>query len=183
MSTTASSTIDLARRIWNAAYLTGTFTLRAGGTTNEYFDKYRFESDPALLREICERLAGLLDDVDAEAPLAGLDLGGVPLATVLSQVTGRPTRFVRKAPKEYGTRLQVEGGDIAGQRVVVVEDVATTGRSIADGIAAVRAAGAEVQLALCVVDRQDGAVETLAAVGVELRALFTSAELRAAAGA
>src|SRR5829696_7784216 len=101
-STPADPADDLARRVHRASHLTGTFVLRSGATSSEYFDKYRFESDPRLLRELAEAMAGLLPG-EADA-LAGLELGGVPLATVLSQLTGLPAGFVRKQPKPYGTR-------------------------------------------------------------------------------
>ena len=94
---------DLARRVYLAAHLTGTFVLRSGATSDEYFDKYRFESDPRLLRQVAEAMAGLLPE--GADGLAGLELGGVPLATVLSQVTGLPAGFVRKQAKPYGTCL------------------------------------------------------------------------------
>ena len=95
----------------------------------EYFDKYLFEGDPALLREVAERLAPLVpDSFDA---LAGVELGGVPIATVLSQVTGIPALFVRKQAKEYGTRRLGEAGEVAGKRLLVVEDVVTSaGRTV-----------------------------------------------------
>src|SRR3954452_7885887 len=97
----------LARRIHAAAHLTGTFTLRSGAVSNEYFDKYRFEADPELLRAIAEATASLVPSgIDA---LAGLELGGVPLATMLSQVTGLPSLFVRKQAKTYGTCQLAEG--------------------------------------------------------------------------
>src|SRR3954454_19917267 len=87
-------TPTLANRVYDAAHLTGTFTLRSGTTSTEYFDKYRFEANPTLLREIAEAMAPLVPDgIDA---LAGLELGGVPMATALSMVTGLPARFVRK---------------------------------------------------------------------------------------
>src|SRR5919206_4075082 len=109
---------ELARRIHAAAHLTGTFTLRSGAVSNEYFDKYRFEAEPDLLRAIAEAMAPLVpSDVDA---LAGLELGGVPLATMLSQVTGVPARFVRKEAKTYGTCQLAEGGDVDGTRLLIV---------------------------------------------------------------
>src|SRR5918994_5712466 len=82
----------LARRVYQASHLTGTFVLRSGATSGEYFDKYRFESDPGLLRELAQAMAGLLPG--GADGLAGLELGGVPLATVLSQVTRLPARLV-----------------------------------------------------------------------------------------
>jgi orotate phosphoribosyltransferase len=171
---------DLARRVHEASHLTGTFVLRSGATSNEYFDKYRFESDPRLLRELAEAMAGLLPE--GADGLAGLELGGVPLATVLSQVTGLPAGFVRKQAKPYGTRRLAEGFDVAGRRLVVVEDVVTSGGAVVDSCRALRAEGAEVAVALCVIDREAGGRANLADIGVELRPLFTMTRLKAAAG-
>jgi orotate phosphoribosyltransferase len=171
---------DLARRVHEASHLTGTFVLRSGATSSEYFDKYRFESDPRLLRELAEAMAGLLPD--GADGLAGLELGGVPLATVLSQVTGLPAGFVRKQAKPYGTRRLAEGFDVAGRRLVVVEDVVTSGGAVVDSCRALRAEGAEVAVALCVIDREAGGRANLADIGVELRPLFTMTQLKDAAG-
>jgi orotate phosphoribosyltransferase len=172
---------ELARRIYQASHLTGSFVLRSGATSSEYFDKYRFESDPRLLGEIAEAMAGLLP-AGADA-LAGLELGGVPLATMLSQVTGLPAGFVRKQAKPYGTRRLAEGFDVAGRRLVVVEDVVTSGGAVVDACRALRAEGAEVAVALCVIDREAGGPANLGAAGVELRPLFTMGQLASAAGA
>ena len=101
---------ELARNIYTVSHLTGEFTLRSGVVSHEYFDKYRFESDPALLRAIAEAMAEALPQgVDA---LAGLELGGVPLATMLSQVSGLRALFVRKEAKTYGTCKLAEGGEL-----------------------------------------------------------------------
>jgi orotate phosphoribosyltransferase len=170
---------DLARRVYEASHLTGTFVLRSGATSGEYFDKYRFESDPRLLRELAEAMAGLLPD--GADGLAGLELGGVPLATVLSQVTGLPAGFVRKQAKPYGTRRLAEGLDVEGRRLVVVEDVVTSGGAVVDSCRALRAEGAEVAVALCVIDREAGGPANLADIGVELRPLFTMTQLKDAA--
>jgi orotate phosphoribosyltransferase len=171
---------DLARRVHAASHLTGTFLLRSGATSNEYFDKYRFESDPRLLRELAEAMAGLLPS--GTDGLAGLELGGVPLATVLSQVTGLPAGFVRKQAKPYGTRRLAEGLEVAGRRLVVVEDVVTSGGAVVDACRALRAEGAEVAVAVCVIDREAGGPANLAGIGVELRPLFTMSRLTRAAG-
>jgi orotate phosphoribosyltransferase len=172
---------DLARRVHQASHLTGTFVLRSGATSHEYFDKYRFESDPRLLWEIAEALAGLLPP--AADGLAGLELGGVPLATVLSQVTGLPAGFVRKQAKPDGTRRLTEGLEAAGRRLVVVEDVVTSGGAVVDSCRALRAEGAEVAVAVCVIDREAGGAANLAAAGVELRPLFTMGQLTRSIGA
>src|SRR4029450_9677741 len=114
---------DLARRVYAASHLTGSFALRSGATSSEYFDKYRFESDPRLLRELAEAMAGLLPE--GADGLAGLELGGGALGTVPSQGTGPPAGVVQKRAKPYGTRRLAEGFDVAGRRLVVVEDVVT----------------------------------------------------------
>jgi len=165
----------LARRVYDAAHLTGTFTLRSGQTATEYFDKYRFEADPVLLRDIATALAPLVPDgIDA---LAGLELGGVPIATALSMATGIPARFVRKEAKTYGTCLLAEGGDIDSLRLLVVEDVVTTGGQVLLSTADLRARGAVVDTVLCVIDREAGGTEAFAAEDLELRALFRMSEL------
>jgi orotate phosphoribosyltransferase len=115
----------LAARVFAASHLTGTFVLRSGRKADHYFDKYRFESDPVLLAEIVAALVPLVPA--GTGGLAGLELGGVPLATMLSSVTGLPAYFVRKEPKKYGTEQVCEGGEVAGRRLLVVEDVVTTG--------------------------------------------------------
>jgi orotate phosphoribosyltransferase len=171
---------ELARRIHSAAHLTGTFTLRSGAVSHEYFDKYRFESDPALLRAIAEACAPLVPaGIDA---LAGLELGGVPLATILSHVTGLPAVFVRKQAKTYGTCRLAEGGEIAGRRLCIVEDVVTSGGAVLDAAVELRERGAELGPVLCVIDREAGGVEKLAIEGLTLHALYTMSELNAAAG-
>jgi len=168
----------LAREIFERTHLTGTFTLRSGVVSHEYFDKYLFESDPLLLRTIAEALVPLVPSgIDA---LAGLELGGVPIATVLSQVTGIPAVFVRKEAKTYGTCRLAEGGDLDGRRLLVVEDVVTSGGQVITSCAELRDRGAIVEQAVCVINREAGGPEGLAAIGVELRALYTMTELSAA---
>ena len=170
---------ELARRIHRASHLTGTFTLRSGATSHEYFDKYLFEADPVLLHAIAEALAPLVPDgTDA---LAGLELGGVPLATILSQVTGLPARFVRKEAKAYGTARLAEGGEIEGLRLLVVEDVVTSGGAVLAALGALRERGAVVTDVLCVIDREAGGAAALAETGARLTALFTMTELNDAA--
>ena len=112
--------------------------------------------------------------------LAGLELGGVPIATALGLATGLPVAFVRKAAKSYGTRRLAEGAEIEGRRVLVVEDVITSGGQVAISTAELRDRGAVVDHVLCVVDRGEGGAERLAAVGLTVTALFTATELRTA---
>ncbi|MGZ4631044.1 MAG: orotate phosphoribosyltransferase [Actinomycetes bacterium] len=161
---------DLARRVYATSHLTGSYLLRSGQTSSEYFDKYLFEAEPALLREVAAAMVPLLPDCDR---LAGMELGGIPLATVLSQLTGLPTCFVRKQAKPYGTRKIAEGADVAGLRVVVVEDVVTTAGALLKSCAVLREAGAQIDISLCAIDREQGGAGNLAAAGLELRSAMT----------
>src|SRR4051812_9632826 len=145
---------QLASTIASVATLRGQFTLRSGVTATEYFDKYRFESDPALLRAIAEHLAPLIPP-ETQA-LAGLELGGVPLATALALHTGLRALFVRKRAKTYGTCQLAEGGEVAGLRLLIVEDVVTSGGQVVASAADLRGLGAVVTHALCVIDREAG---------------------------
>jgi orotate phosphoribosyltransferase len=166
---------DLAARIAGTCRLTGEFVLRSGRTATEYFDKYRFEADPRLLDEVAGRLATLIPP-DTEV-LAGLEMGGIAVVVALARHAGLPCAFVRKAAKPYGTRRLAEGADVAGRRVVLVEDVVTSGGQVLTSAAELRALGAGIGHALCVIDRQEGGAEALAAEGIELRAAFTRADL------
>ena len=166
---------NLANRVYDAAHLTGTFTLRSGQTSTEYFDKYRFEADPVLLRDIAEAMVPMVPDgIDA---LAGLELGGVPIATALSLVTGIPARFVRKEAKTYGTCLLAEGGEIEGLRLLVVEDVVSTGGQVLMSTADLRERGAKVDTVLCAIDRRPDDSDVFAREDLELRALFRMRDL------
>ncbi len=165
----------LARRIRDVAKLTGRFTLRSGKVSDTYFDKYLFESDPELLRAIASAMVPLLP-ADAEV-LCGLELGGIPLVTVLSQLTGLPAAFIRKKAKRYGTEKYAEGPPLGGKRIVLVEDVVSSGGAIADFANRLRGDGVVVDVAVCVVDR--GGREALYEQGIELRALYAMAEIEA----
>ena len=170
---------ELARKIMEKSHLTGQFRLRSGTHTTEYFDKYQFESDPVLLQEIAVAMRPLIPPgVDA---LAGLELGGIPLVTLLAQGTGLPTLFVRKTPKDYGTCRLVEGGEVAHRRLVIVEDVVTSGGQILVSARELRTLGAEIVRVVCVIDREAGGAAALAAEGLKLAALFGLGELSALA--
>lgn len=160
--------------------LTGEFTLRSGQVSHEYFDKYLFESDPALLDRVATRMLALVPE-DTEL-LGGLEMGGIPCATVLSAKTGLPALFVRKKAKEYGTCKLAEGPDVAGRRITLVEDVITTGGAVRDATVALREAGAVVETVVCAIDRSPEGANPLADVGLEVRPVLTKAELDAARG-
>ncbi len=165
----------LAGRIDEVARITGSFILRSGAVATEYFDKYQFEADPALLRTIATSLARMVPE--RTEVLAGLELGGVPIATALSLETGLPVAFVRKVAKTHGTARLAEGPALEGRRVLVVEDVVTSGGQVVASTGDLRQLGAIVEHALCVVDREEGGAGNLAAIGVELHPLFRRADL------
>ncbi|WP_369393322.1 orotate phosphoribosyltransferase [Streptomyces sp. CG1] len=170
---------DLARRIHATSHLTGQFTLRSGRTATEYFDKYRFEADPVLLDEIARRMAPLVPS--GTQVLAGLEMGGIPVVTALGRHTGLPCAFVRKQAKPYGTCRLAEGAEVAGRKVLVIEDVVTSGGQIVLSTADLRNLGAQVDEALCVIDREQGGAEALKAEGISLLSLLSAEDLRAAA--
>ncbi len=169
---------ELAGEIYNAAYITGTFTLRSGAVSHEYFDKYQFECRPALLAEIAEKWAERLPE--GYDMLGALEMGGIPLATALSLKTGMPVVFVRKKAKQYGTAKVAEGMEVEGKKVLIIEDVVTSGGQIVLSVSDLRSRGAIIDRALCVIDRESGGPEALKEAGIELEPLFTMTELKAA---
>ena len=170
---------DLARRIYVSSHLTGEFTLRSGRVSNEYFDKYRFESDPLLLADVAEAMATLVPE--GIEVLAGLEMGGIPVVTALARVTGLPAAFVRKTAKEYGTARFAEGTAVEGRRVLVVEDVVTSGGQVVLSTADLRGVGAQISDVVCVIDRSEGGTEALTAEGLTLASVVNRADLEAAA--
>lgn len=164
----------LGRRIAERCRLEGEFRLRSGKTAVVYFDKYLFEADPVLLQAVAEHASPLVPP-DTEV-LAGLALGGVPVATALSIRTGLPAAFVRKEAKSYGTMKLAEGADLQGRQVLIVEDVITTGGQVLLSAATLRELGANVESVLCVIDRREGR-SGLDEAGMEVRALFRSSDL------
>jgi orotate phosphoribosyltransferase len=171
----------LARRLFDTALLRGTFTLRSGATSDRYFDKYRVMAEPRLLGPIAGRLADLVAAHTPDATrIIAPELGAVPLATALALDSGIPYAIVRGASKSYGTANRIEGPTESGELAVLVEDVVTSGGAALEALQVARDAGLEVTHALCVLDRDGGGREALAAAGVELHALLSSADLDAA---
>jgi orotate phosphoribosyltransferase len=168
----------LATRVAERALLRGEFVLRSGKRSTVYLDKYRFETDPALLREIGAALAELARERGGSPDLlAGPELGAVPLVTALALELDVPFVIVRKAAKGYGTEKRLEGVYEDGQRVLLVEDVVTSGGAAVSAVEGLREAGLEVDVALCVLDRGEGGREALSAAGVTLHPLFDRAAL------
>jgi len=166
---------ELIRRIKEVTHLKGQFVLRSGKTSDFYWDKYRFESDPVLLAAVVDEMASLLPA--SFDKLAGMELGGIPLATALSLKIGKPVLFVRKKAKEYGTCNLIEGGFEPGQKVVIIEDVITTAGQVCTSVQQMREVGLIINDVICVIDRLQGGGESLAAIGCQLSSVLTQEEL------
>jgi orotate phosphoribosyltransferase len=167
--------IELARKIYRISHLTGTFQLRSGQISHQYFDKYLFESDPELLAAISKHLTPLVPA--GTEILAGLEMGGIPVATALSLETHIPGIFVRKKAKEYGTCKFAEGASVKGKRVCIIEDVVTTGGQIILSANDLKREGAQIESVLCVILRGKDSVNNLRKEGLNLIPLFTMEEL------
>jgi orotate phosphoribosyltransferase len=160
------------------AYLEGDFVLRSGKRSKYYLDKYRFETVPELLEALGSRLAAKIAEVEPDAVrIAGPELGAVALAAAASIASRLPFLIVRGEAKAYGTSNRIEGAFAAGERVVLVEDVVTSGGAAADAVRAVRQAALECRTAICVIDREEGGVDSLARLGVRLHPLFRAVDV------
>lgn len=167
---------ELAKAIYDESHITGVFKLRSGIESNEYFDKYRFESNPKILLEIAKQMVPLIPPgIDY---LAGLEMGGIPIASLLSVETGIPAVFIRKTPKEYGTCQFVEGAVVSGKKLLIIEDVVTSGGQIIISTNDLRNEGAIIEKAICVIDREAGGKENLKNANIGLSALFNMNDLK-----
>ena len=167
---------ELAQAIFDISHITGEFKLRSGQISNEYFDKYRFESQPDLLNEIAEHMKLLIPK--GTEVLGALEMGGIPVATALSLHTGIPVVFIRKEPKQYGTCQFAEGLDVKGKQICLIEDVITTGGAVIDATKMLREIEAKVDHVLCVIYRGKGPAQALTDINLDYTALFTADELR-----
>ena len=166
---------ELAERIKALAVLHGEFTLRSGRTSKYYVDKYRFETQPDVLGGLGKLFAQhVTPDVDR---IAGPELGAVCLAAATAMATAKPFVMVRKAAKAYGTTKRVEGVLQPGERVLIVEDVLTTGGAVLEAAAAITEAGAKVVKIVGVIDRMEGARQNIEKAGYPMDALVTVADL------
>jgi orotate phosphoribosyltransferase len=169
---------ELGEALCEHAYLEGDFVLRSGRRSRYYLDKFRFETEPALLRALGERLAAEVAEFEPEAVrLACPVLGAVVLAASASLASGLPFVIVRDEAKEYGTANRIEGAFAPGELVCLIEDVVTSGGAAVEAIGALREAGLRVGTAVCVVDREEGGADALARVGVRLQPLFRASQL------
>ena len=175
METRASELRELGRELVKASYLKGDFVLRSGKRSNRYFDKFLFETDPAVLRRLGKHLAGLVPE--ATQRLAAPELGAVLLGGAVSMESGLPLVLVRKEPKGYGTSKQIEGRFEPGDRVTVIEDVVTTGGDSLRSAQVLRDAGVEVIHLVVVLDRGEGGEDNIKAAGIPYSPLFRIADL------
>ncbi|WP_340820577.1 orotate phosphoribosyltransferase [Methanolobus sp. WCC4] len=154
----------------------GDFTLASGKKSTYYIDIKKASTDPATLRVIARETGKVVSGLELDA-VGGVALGGVPLATALSLETDLPLILIRKSEKDYGTGGRFVGDFREGSRIVLIEDVTTSGGSVMDAIKAIREAGAVVDRVITVVDRESGAEKGLADMGVKLVPLVRASDL------
>ena len=166
---------QLIKRMCEAALLRGEFTLRSGRKSSYYLDKYLFETQPDILSALGQRLARYAGDgVDR---VAGAELGAVPLACATSLACGKPTVLIRNEKKGYGTSKPFEGKLDQGDRVLVVEDVVTTGGQVIEAAKVIEASGATIVKIVAVVDREEGGRQNIESAGYGFESLFTKTDL------
>ena len=165
----------LAKKIAETAVLHGEFTLRSGRKSSWYIDKYRFTTRPDILTSLGELFSERVPETTTL--LAGAELGGIPLVTTAAMACGLPCIFIRNQKKEYGTSRQLEGTITPDDRVVIVEDVATTGGQVLEGGAIILENGAIVEAIIAVIDRCEGAKENIELAGYRFESLFTAKDL------
>lgn len=167
---------ELAKQVYHTSYIVGDFKLRSGQTSNEYFDKYLFESNPEILKQISGKMIELLpSNYDY---LGALEMGAIPIATAIALQTDDKVVYVRKEAKEYGTAKFAEGPLIKDKRLCLIEDVVTSGGQLVNSAKMLRSAGAIIDYAVCVIDRESGGTEALKDLGIELISLFKMSELK-----
>jgi len=175
VETRTSELTELGRELVKASYLKGDFLLRSGRRSNRYFDKFLFETEPALLKRLGKHLATLVPT--GTQRLAAPELGAVLLGGAVSMETGLPLVLVRKEPKGYGTSKQLEGRFDAGDRVTVIEDVVTTGGDSLRSAQVLRDAGVDVIHLVVVLDRGEGGEENIRLAGIPYSPLFRISDL------
>jgi orotate phosphoribosyltransferase len=175
VETRTSELTGLGRELVRASYLKGDFLLRSGKRSNRYFDKFLFETEPALLKRLGKHLATLVPTNTQR--LAAPELGAVLLGGAVSMETGLPLVLVRKEPKGYGTSKQIEGRFEVGDRVTVIEDVVTTGGDSLRSAQVLRDAGVDVIHLVVVLDRGEGGEENIRQAGIPYSPLFRIRDL------
>ena len=152
----------------------GRFVLTSGALSDYYIDIKKASTEPTILKHIAEEMSTHAKGYDL---LAGMELGAVPLVVALALETEIPYVIIRKEKREHGTAKQIEGGDVKGKNVLIVEDVTTSGGSVVKTIQILREHNAEVDKVLAVVDRESGATEQLKKLEVEFIPLLSVSEI------
>jgi orotate phosphoribosyltransferase len=152
----------------------GRFVLTSGAISDYYIDIKKASTDPKILKIIAQQMSDYTKGYDM---LAGMELGAVPLVVALALETGIPYVIIRKEKREHGTGKQIEGGDVKGKSVLIVEDVTTSGGSVVKTIQILRENNAEVEKVIVVVDRENGAREQLQKLEVEFIPLVSVSEI------
>jgi len=166
---------ELISRVKETSYLEGDFTLRSGKKSKYYMDKYLFETCPDILKALGEEFGKhVSDDVTL---IAGAELGGVALAAATAMSADKNWIIVRNSKKGYGTGKMVEGVLKAGDVVLLVEDIATTGGQVIEAAKIITEAGATVKKIVCVIDRKQGAGENIAEAGFDFESIMTKDDL------
>jgi len=178
----ASARDQLIEHIRADAVFHGDFTLTSGKKASFYVDLRRVSLDHRVAPLIGRVMLDLIADVPDVAAVGGLTMGADPIATSILHAgaasgTAIDAFVVRKEPKDHGRGRQVEGPDVAGRRVVVVEDTSTTGGSPLRAIEALQKAGAEIAAVAVVVDRSTGAREVIEGAGFTYLAALDLADL------
>ncbi len=169
----------LIARIKETAYLTGHFITRSGKPTTYYIDKYRFETQPDILEQVAIHICAKLPPADSYDRLGAPELGAVAIAAAVALKARKPFVIVRKASKDYGTAKQIEGDIRPGEKIVLIEDVLTTGGAALKACETLKSNGAEVILTIGVINRQEGAEAAFQAENIPLKWLITRDELQA----
>jgi orotate phosphoribosyltransferase len=186
----SASRARLKKIIATRSFGRGEVTLASGRKSDFYFNLKPTMMNPEGAALLAELTFEAIKDGNYDY-IGGLEMGAVPLAGAIAQFSWIKTQpipafFVRKKPKEYGAQAQVEGllkGEtLAGKRVVIVEDVTTTGGSALKAVESVRESGGEVALVLTMVDREEGASDTFRDAGLPFKALFKASEFLNAEG-
>lgn len=161
---------EIIEDINRVSRLNGDFTLRSGLKSDTYFDKYQFQADPKLIDIITTEMVKLIPkETDV---LAGLEMGGIPLVTLLGQKMKLPIAFIRKEAKAYGTCKYAEGVDLCNKKVVLIEDIVSSGGALIDALDKLQNDNVNIISAVCVIDRESGGTENLAKKGIQLQSLL-----------
>jgi orotate phosphoribosyltransferase len=152
----------------------GRFILTSGAVSNYYIDIKKASTNPTILKKIVEAMTEYVKDNDI---IAGMELGAVPLAVALSLATGKPYVIIRKEKREHGTGKQIEGIDVKDKKVIIVEDVATSGGSILKSVNILRENKAIINQVIVVVDRESGTKEKLQKMNINFIPLITVSDI------